>query len=70
MVASDGEVGDAQMNRQVAAQAAALAVLIVVVGWWCWEMIARADMVGLIAPLGFAAVILRIWKPWRTLRGL
>lgn len=58
------------MNRQTVAQLAALVLLGVFVGWWGWGMVERGDMVGLIAPLGFAAIVLKIWKPWRTLRGL
>lgn len=57
------------MTRQVIGQIAALLVLATFVGWWGWGMIERGDMVGLIAPVGFTAIVLKIWKPWRTLRG-
>lgn len=58
------------MNRQAIAQLAALVVLAAFFGWWSWGMVESGDRVGLVAPLGFAAIVHKIWKPWRTLRGL
>lgn len=58
------------VNRQITAQLAALVLLVAFVGWWGWRIAERGDVVGLIAPLGFAAIVLQIWKPWWTLRGL
>lgn len=57
------------MKQQTLAQLAVLAILFAFVGWWGWGMVERGDMVGLLAPLIFAAIVLKIWKPWQTLRG-
>jgi hypothetical protein len=57
------------VSRQFVVQLAALAALVAFVGWWSWEMIEGGDWVGLLAPVGFTAVVLKFWKPWRTLRG-
>lgn len=56
------------MKRQVLIQLAALAILAAFVGWWGWGMVERGDVVGLLAPVIFAAIALKLWKPWRTLR--
>jgi len=55
-------------KRTRLAQIGILLLLFVAVGAWALDLLKRNDVVGLVAPFGFAAIILAVWKPWRTLR--
>ena len=48
-------------------QIAALILVSVAVSAWAFDILSRNDIVGLIAPLGFACIVMAIWKPWRTI---